>query len=319
MPLFSAFTPYGALTFSGEPSVVERIYRSMVAEVGPNYARGGLHDARLYARARMLARALLSAERAGNQLDPDKVTDLLPELEKDYGIRPGTLATILERRAELKARMLLPAGVNEANLVAVLQALLGSNFVRIYIPSTTEAIRWPDDADGDQMNFRLPTVDRKTFKLLGPVTDLGSTFYVSYTHLDGSEVAEEDRLVVGERVMVEPEHNVLGERVSVSHVGFVDSVPAFAGVFFQPHNPGAIVATQPYPAWWSSKRVILVIVKPAAARDPETRRKIDELMRRIVRGVTLWSIAEETTPGKSGPFQIGISPLGSTTVTELPP
>ena len=69
---------------------------------------------------------------------------------------------------------------------------------------------------------------------------------------------------------------------------------------------------QPWPYWTSTKRHYLVEVTASAAQDPEARRQIHALMRRMARGVSTWAIC-----GNAGPFTIGSPTLGIIGVTPI--
>jgi len=77
------------------------------------------------------------------------------------------------------------------------------------------------------------------------------------------------------------------------------------------------MTTAPFPYWVSSKRHNVIVLKAAAAADPEKRRQVNELLGRMLRGVSTWDIAAESTPGHAGPFKVGEGLLGVTPIGDL--
>lgn len=311
MPLLSAFTPLGVLRLQSTPSEAEKIYRSLIAGLGKdNYAvtPGSREDGWCYAMARCLAVARLTLIHAGKQIDPSCVYEYLADREAEWQIVPGPDDTILERRATLAARKLLPRGARREAVVDALQTLLGGAFVWYRTTKPAEIDTWPASAGAQPMNLQLPSVERKRLSITQPISiGLGSPQSVRYQLADAAQPA----LLAGDELVVEPENPARAEPVTV--LSLSAGPPAtFRATFNGPHDTGCLGTTMPWPAWASSQRFDLVILTAAAALDPETRRKLNDLLQRLLRGVSTWGIVQETGPGFAGPFVIGVSPIGAT-------
>ena len=108
MPRFSIFTPLGHLRFSRIPPLGKRLFDAGAASLGGGkpgtYALTGRTFAWLYAWSMTLGTVAVFQERAGQQWDPVRVTDLLELQERERGSIPQAGWTIGQRRAQL-ARM----------------------------------------------------------------------------------------------------------------------------------------------------------------------------------------------------------------------
>ena len=307
MPLLSAFTPLGQLTLSSDPSHAERFYDVLIAGLGENYNVdvGSRAEATCYARALRLGHIRYLLEHAGKQIDPSCLDEMLADREHEYGIVPGPNASMPARRGTVAARKLLPRGARREAVEDALRSLLGAAFVAYRTTHPSEIVNWPVGLGDQPQNLVLPTVPRKTARTVNPIMiGLGSAQSVNCAGVDPRDNA----FVVGDVVTVEPEILGITEVVTVIDA----NQDGFTAVFNNPHSPGCLVTTAPYPLWTGSQRASLIIVKPTYAIDPETRRKVDELMQRIARGVSTWCVVQETTPTQAGPFLIGHSPIGAT-------
>lgn len=321
MPRFSAFAPFGMLAFSSKPSEAEAIHGSIVASLGgdgTNYTiqPGSRADATAYAQAMGLARARLTIQRAGNQKFPSKVTDLIPNREEEYGLVPAATATISQRRAALVAAKLLPLGASQLVVENALRGLLGADFLAFRPTPTSEAVSWPANLGDQPQNLQAPSVPRKLFKTLDPVTAPGTlrirARQIAVPTAPGSNT---NAPLFGDKLVWDPENDARTE------VLFLETTTALGGgvwvlqcTFTSAHDPGVTVTTQPYPMWTSSKRHSLVILTNAAASDPEKRRQVDELMAKILRGVSTWSITDGSGGLTGGPFRVGVGRIGITTL-----
>jgi hypothetical protein len=318
---FSSFAPSGALVFSGKEHVGKTLYRSIVASLPIYDQTPGTHaEAKAYAQAMALARASRSLTKAKNQADPATAGELLPLLEQDFKAYPTAHATIPQRRAALQALERLPAGAVATNIIAGLRALLGAAFLAYRPVTVDEATVYPSDwsAGGTlKANPQRPERAPKFVELVDPVASLGAPIWVAYANADAT--AAPVTLAASDVVMVQPGNSALSERVTVLAVRLVAGVRAFQATFTRPHDPGAVVTTQNWPYWWSTKRQDFIVVTHAAAIDPETRRRVDEFMARVSRAVTRWAIVEPTTPGALtiGPLAAG-SAIGCVPVGQLP-
>jgi len=308
MPRLSAFTPTGLLRMSSQPSEAENIYHAVIALLGDNYdtSPGSRMDGWAYALARVLGVVRLTLIHAGLQIAPPYVAEMMGLREQEWQIVPGPDDSLPTRRATLAARELLPQGAARQAVVGALQTLLGSSFVWYRTTKPAELAVWPQALGDQPQNLQIPTVERKRLTVTAPISiGLGSPQAVPYAMVD----AEQPALLVGDKLLVEPTDLVRAEVVEIAAV----TPSTFTATFSQPHNVGSIGTTMPFPAWISTQRSDLVSVSPSIAVDPETRRKIGDLLERMLRGVSTWQIAAQTGPQTAGPFLIGVSPIGATT------
>lgn len=325
MPKFSAFTPFGMLSFSGRPSHGEAVYRSIVNNVNGDNAnnynvdQGSRTDAWAYMTAMGVARAQYALEAAQHEADSTRVTAMTAQREQQYKVPPGPHDSLSARRARITAARHAPGGGGADNVTAALQALLGASLKAVRYTKPAEVAAWPVNLGDPPMNLQLPTVPMKVFKTLRPISLFGSQA-VRYAKVTGLPYAftYAQKLIPGDVVVVSTEHSSLAERVTVTAVGTeLDVFDTFTATFAMAHEAGATMTTGDYPAWTSTQRYFLVVLAPAAARDPETRRRVHELLDRLVRGTSGWGIVEETSPGHTGPFKVEFSPLGCTTVGDV--
>jgi hypothetical protein len=314
---FSAFTEFGLDDFTGEAPLAERIYEALWSNLTgggrvPNYSKNGYTDAKVYATAMALARWLATAQRLDAQIDPDTVLELLTEREWEHGLVVPANATIAERRAALKAAMAaVPAeGWTFGTMQQALVDLLGSAFVDLRQLPGSSIVNTPADPSPGPGNFAAPSVQRKIFRLKeNASTFIGSSWNWAYEHLDGSAPTDAEALAEGELVVIEPEHNTRRERCVVEDDLGLDNtgVRAAAFTFTKTHHAGALITTQPWPYWVSTRCHWIVQLTAAAAVDAETRRRVDELMARMSHATSTWQIQGDDTP-----FLLDTSPLDVT-------
>lgn len=307
MPRFSAFTPFGAFRFSSAPSEVEKIYRVLLGNLGGNYAtgQGSRMDAWCYATARRLANVRLTLQHAGLQIYPPIVFEMMGERESEWQIVPGPKDGMLARRATLAARELLSKGARREAIVDVLSTLLGGVFLWYRTTKPNEIVTWPLALGDQPQNLQLPTVERKQLIITQPITfGFGAPQAVTYVMVN----AQQPALLKYDRLVVQGENLARAETVTVTAV----TPTTFTAVFNGVHDNRCSGSTMPFPVWVSNQRENLIIVAPAGAIDPETRRKINDAMERALRGVSTWAIVATTGLNTAGPFQVGVSPLGAT-------
>lgn len=309
---FSAFAPFGLGGFSGRVPLARRLYDALWANLNgagraENFARGGYTDARVFATAKALARWLTAARKLDAQLRPETVLELLAAREDEHGLVVPVGATLAERRAALQVQMRLGLGGSYGNLRQALEDTLGDAFVELRQLPTGSLVNVPADPTTGPGYFIEPQIPRRLFRLRDNLTVLGD-HVVAILHLDGSVPTDDELPLQFETFVVEPEHNVLRERVEIQAIG-TDSYGncLLLANFTKAHHAGALLSTQPWPFWLSTRRHWLVRLTPEAALDAETRRRADELMHKLVRGVSTWSLL-----GNDGPFEIDVSPLGVT-------
>lgn len=307
MPLLSAFTPCGILALSSAPSEAENIYNALINNLGGNYsvAQGSREDAWCYSLAMALARVRLTLIHAGLQISPLCVTEMMDDREDEWQIVPGPFDSLEVRRAVLAAREKLSRGARRESVEDALTTLLGDIFAWYYTTKRPDITTWPLDLGDQPQNLQLPSIPRKRLTITQPITvGLGSPQAVTYDFRNMSG----DDVLVGDTFTVDPDNFDRAEVVTVTAV----SSTTFTATFNNPHDDNVIATTMPFPMWVSNQRADLVVTTPAAAIDPEARRKVDDLMGRILRGVSTWAIVGESAPGIAGPFIIGTSPIGAT-------
>lgn len=317
MTRFSAFTRFGnGARFSSRPTHGERIYADLCANVGgeKNYSLdwGSLSQARLFASAMLVARVLYTVERAGSQFRPRKAYELLPALEFEYGISPERDGTVSERQNTLAAYARVSRGARRANVQAVLSELLGADF-RGYVTVDKTAAVVSHATPTDVGIYKPAGTPRSGFQLLDSVPVLGSPRTIRYASVFG---ASSDPLV-DELLVVDPADY---DRIEVVRITAVDTVAkTFTATFTKPHNAGVLGATGRHPYRMTSKRHNVVVLTSTALRSGRTRRIADRMLRRLLRGISTWSLSEEgSTPGSTGPFKVGEGQLGFTTIGAVP-
>lgn len=315
---FSAFAPFGLGGFSGRVPLARRIYDALWANLNgagraENFARGGYTDAKVFATAKALARWLTVACKLDAQLRPGTVLELLAAREDEHGVVVPVGATIAERRTALQVQMRLGLGGSYGNLRQALEDTLGGAFVELRQLPAGSQVNVPADPGPGPGYFIEPQAPRRMFRLRDNLSLLGPRV-VALLRLDGTVPTDVELPLVGESFVVEPDHNVLRERVTIDAIGTLAPDCLLYATFTRPHHAGALLVTQPWPYWISTRRHWVVRLTPEAALDAETRRRVDELMHRLVRGVSTWSLV-----GNEGPFELGESPLGVTPLSVVEP
>ncbi len=317
MPILSAFTPLGILELSGDESVARRIYDAMIASLGNNFnVEEGTHvEASIYAKAMRLAYVRNALRHAAHQLDPLRLEECLPIREAEYEIVPGPNDTDIERRRTVAARRLLPRGASREAVEDTLRTLLGDNFVSYRTTQPSEILVTPANIGDQPMNLQTPAVTRKLIRITSTISIIGQQL-VTYTPISPTANVGVHTLSPGDKLCVEPEISGRTETITVISLdfGFGEGELAFVADFANAHEPNSWATTAPMPIWSSTQRSVIVLVKSDAAIDPETRRKVNELMQRAMRGVTTWAVVEETSAKMSGPFQVELSHLSATTL-----
>lgn len=326
MPLLSVFTTCGLLELSGRRPYAQSTYEALKASLGGQLStEEGTHmEGFLYALAMAAARVHQTQQRAAKQRVALTASDGLADLERDYGLTPSPFDTVHERQVALSVRKRVPAGGTVVNIENAIRDVIGAeHFERYYAYDATTAALWPAALGDAPMNLQLPSVPRKLVAITQNISiGLGAPQAVTYETLVGDalamdatteEGAQSDALLVGDVLVVGGGASGLEERVTVQAVG----TGTFTATFAKAHGAGTVGTTAPWPAWSSSRRHALIVVDAATAADPESRRKIDEVMRRMARGVSRWDIVEGAVGATSGPFNPGsgipnITPIEAT-------
>lgn len=285
---FSAFKRFGnGFRFSSKPPVGQAIYETLRDGMGAAYETdfGGRQQARLFSQAMCLAAAQYEAERAANNQDPLTADELLPALERDYQVVAPYNATKAERRRVVSARRLTTRGPRKEAIEDALRTLLGADFLR-YEPTELQDIESFPAVPGAVGAFARAGAQKKVFRIVGYVSRCNQPVTVTFESLGGT-----DAPIIGEEYTVDPDSRCPNvEKIRIASV----SGSQLTATFTKPH-PAGILATRPHPLLISSKRYNRVIVTVEAATDPETRRKINEQMKRQLRGVSQWCIVQEGT------------------------
>lgn len=303
MPRCSAFTPFGLMSFSRR-TPAQDIYRAMVAGQSAAFdmTKGTPAEAEAYATSMALARARASIVSARNQHDPGKAYEMLPTTERDFGVVPGETDTIAQRQRVVAARNLISRGPRAESIENALRTLLGDVYVGYRVTSNTEKTVVPADPTNGPGVFARDSIPSKVFCLTSTASMPGVEVPFTYARLGDDDGV---RLVAGDIACVEPEHSTQTEKVTILSVSELTAT----AVFTKGHGVGASVIAGPVPIWRSTKRHVFVVVTSLAAIDPETRRKVHDLMRRISRAVTTWSIIQASSSTTIGPFTLELSPL----------
>lgn len=308
---FTAFAEFGQFELSSAPCLSQRIYEAIWASLGSNYARDGYTDAKVYATAMALGRIFATQARLEAQLDPATALELLPDLEREYGLIVPATATLASRREALAAQMKLPKGCSAPNLEQALLDLLGSGFLDVWEVDAADAVLDPA-TPGPPGNFVAPTAARGVYKLPQALSLLGSQTF-PLAHQDGTKAQLDELPEVGEALVLSPEHNTQRERVIVTAVVAGSPYNKVTAVLTKAHDDQDRVVRGPWPYWASTKRSSTIRVSAEVAADGIQRAALEALLGRLYRVVSTWWIA-----GSDGPFVLGTSPLGSTPFAGVP-
>lgn len=321
MGQFSAFAPFGLFDFSDDPSPAELYYNAMSEQLSPAFdlSVGTYEEAKMYARAILFGCAREQNRAANNQRVPSKVHDKLPTWEKDYGIIVEPTWSPDTRREVLTARVMLMHGPREEALWTELYALLGSSLYLIRATHPSERLIWPDPDPTGIGTFPVADAPLVFGRILDPVVVPGVSQTVHFVTVGDVQPT------VGQKLCFEPEVNVLTEAAVVTALGSDLSVgsPAISiinlltATFAKAKDANSWFASA-MPLWSSSQRILQVIVKPAAAEDPETRRKIHEVMARHCKTTTEWEILESSDGVHVGPWTVNVGVVGATAIGDAP-
>lgn len=269
-----------------------------------SYIRAGI-----YAKAYEIAWLELSSLAAGNQFIPSEATDLLSKFEWEYKLVPKISDDVATRQAALAAAAKLSGGAKRSNVESVLLDLLGADFIAYVTPDKTDTLndfvtQYLEFGNGafGVGNWVRPGTHAYVGRLLSNVVTTGPAT-VGYERIAGRETPPE----VGETILLDPGYT-RPEQIELTAV----TANTFTGAFTLAHAEGTIFTTGRCPTATTPNRVNLIILTSAAARDAETRRKVNRVMGKLLRATSRWSIVEEASPGRAGPFRLGEGLLGVT-------
>jgi hypothetical protein len=323
MPQRSAFTWPGAQGFYGGPTHIEQFYRLLPALWGTeiDFTEVGSDDElKLYAWSVVLGSALYEAEKAGNQANPLKASDLIPLLEQDFGIIPGAKDSLQDRQNAIAVAELFPRGCIPSNVVNASKLIVAAMNFLAYVPSPeapnpTRFPTWPISVGVVPGQFKDVRVLPRFLQLIDPVATTGER-WVAYENLD-TTITTPTLILNGETVVVQAGNTSTMERVTVDNVATPAAVPSgctpgynyFQADFQRSHDIGAPIVTGNYPYWWSTQRLSYIVVSATAAVNRQLRAKLDVLLGKILRTVDMWAIVQATTitatGGTVGPLVVG--------------
>ncbi len=305
MPRISAFSRFGNFAFSSAKPRAQVIYESMVANWGDafDFTKGNTMEAIVYAKAMARGSAAETVRRADNQKFPRKATDVIPELELDYGVVPPHGATMHQRRVALEEAKLYNYGAAAPNVEAALASAMGDDYRALLTFSVAEAGAAPASA----ASFVRPETPIRLFQNLSPIAFTGVPVTFSYVALDGST-----DLSTGDEVVFQPE--VLGHEETVT----ITAVPAAGqatATFTKAHDVDCFVRCGPWANRSYLTRLLLVVLEYSASLDAIKRAAVDKIMAAHTTGVTDWRIVAEDplNPGFTLPLTVS-GPIGISTI-----
>lgn len=307
MGTFSLFQPFGLFRFSGAKPIAEVIYEQMLKGLGAeiNFDEDSNVQMELYANAIVSAIARKTVEKGFNQHDPLRVGDLLEAQEWENGLVPLASQTRSQRRQTLAAIRSLTIDGKFSTISQQLQNMLGDKLV-FY-----RTVRLDDLFAGIGIFIRTDDLYKETqspitiasLRIASPNVGNGIRFYTE--HVFGVRKIFE----VGEQILLEPGLS-RAERVTVDASG--DGW--FECTAYYPHDVGSFVGNMHFAYTPNSKRTHFIVLQEPYAFDPTLRGQIDVVMRRLVTGSSVWHVLNEDQSGASGPFTIGESKLGTSSI-----
>jgi len=309
VPRFSAFN---STHFTSRSPYTEQVYVEMTKALGSgkNYTTefDSLVGARLYANAMALGRCKYAIERSGQQFRCDTALESLPKLEREYGLIPERGATIAQRRAKLVVAARIARGASRSNVEFVLTELFGSDFIAYLTVAVPDMVVSPA-LPATTGVYEKPGSLRGAFETLDSVTTNGSPVTIRCSLIAGAQ----ETLRVGGRFVIDPGSYSRVEAVAPTQIVHVGTVVNVTAIFTKPHDRGVFVATGRHANQATSKRHNTFWMSPTAAVDAKVRKRVHRAARRLLRGISTWSVADD-----SGPFQVGVGRLGVTPIGALP-
>lgn len=278
MAFNDAFGIFGHYAFSSRPTHGRSIYETIVENQGDSYDSdfSSLQSARLYADSICLASAQYQLDRALNNRDVSKATELLTQLEKDFQVTPGQNDTLKQRRDFLVAVVKVSKGNSQGAIESALKSAIGDDFISYTHLTPTLFPEFP----GSTGIFPRDGEPIKQFKIVPYIATTGTSITVPISVVEHSEYP-----IAGESYIVDPDPRMNIEKITIESV----SGNSITTTFSRAHEPMSS-ATSPYPLWSSYARYSNITVSHSAVSDPEKRRKINEIMSRSARGVSQWAI-----------------------------
>lgn len=332
---YSLFAPKGLHLYQGGKPLAQAIHETalaLFAKYGADQGSlstepGSLIDLFSFMLALALARAARMNQRADGERFADGAYHLLAAFEQEYGLRPGDGDTLATRRSELAQAKRFPRGCTRAELEQQIRDLLGDDFIGVHIPAAADVVNWPEELGDEPQLLVDPLIPRKLVRLPYAVsTGLGAAQYIAYEPIDPAAGDDaEGTLTAGDQLVIGVENLGLAEVVevlSVQEPGDGETYPLMEVVLTKAHDPGALGAAMPFPAWGSSQRHVFAVLTRDAGLDPEIRRKLDDKLTKILAGVTTWTICPASGAAQAGPWtlgdpvlsRLGMNPMGTLSV-----
>jgi hypothetical protein len=298
----SAFSPFGVFRFSAAESPCERHYNNLRNTLGDAF-QGPVQDALTYALGMALGVMDLTIEGAAAQADPNQVTVLLPDLEKDHRLYPLPGDSDNVRRARLAEVMAVGYGGTPTAIEDGLAAILGTLLIDVMWLDIADVTTFPASVaiSPESTPLRYVTLDETVFP--------GSRT-VSYTALvtDGNPVS------IGDVLTVDPGQYGLEERVTVTDATSSTITATFANI----HESGARATTGHWPHWGSDRRQTIVIVDESVLSNPSLLARVEWFLRRMLTGASTWVL---TTGTAGNPTHLSVGStvaIGHSLIAEPP-
>ncbi len=306
MPRASAFN---STHFSSRPPHGELFYREIVKSLGDNYDTdfNAPAMARVYADAMAYGRALYAIERAARQIQPARAYELLPALEREYGVIPEPGSTISQRQTEVAVAAIIARGARRSNVEAVLAQLFGAGFVQYITTSVDDAVLSSSAPEATGV-YDSPGTPRSAFRLIDAVATTNAPVTITASLVAGLAAAPEP----DSRFIIDPGDYGRCEAVTVIAASLAGTSLTLTANFVNAHAIGTVLATGRHPNLATTKRLNLFKMSAASAVEARTRRRLNRAADRLLRGVSTWSIVDG-----SGPFRVGVGRLGVTTIGEI--
>jgi hypothetical protein len=190
------------------------------------------------------------------------VLELLPDLEREYGLVPEATATVPQRRADLAVAAWIARGARRSNVEAVLAQLFGAEVVEYITIAIADAVV-STGAPESRGVYARPGTPRMVFRSNAPVTLTGVAVTVQATLAAGDGVAP----AVGSRVIVDPSDHGRAEAVTVEAATLTGTALSLTATFTKAHVAGTVLATGRHPSIVTNKRHNVFLMSSAATRN----------------------------------------------------
>jgi hypothetical protein len=315
----SLFAPPGLDLLVGTEPLAQQLHKtalrlfsnSTIDNGGLSTEEGSLVDLFCFMLAISLAVAATTVKRVDAERTGGKAYFSLSKQEKEHQLSPAAADTLKTRRAALTAAKRVPRGSRRAELEQMLRDLLGDDYLGLHVSSGAEVVSFPEDL-GLQPQLLIDVVSpRKLLRIIPAIcTDLGGSKTVQYEAVDPLSIDSDHTLVVGDKLVIEPELLHRAEVVTITAVSNEDDGLFFTAEFDNAHEPNCWAVQMPFPVWTSTQRQLLIALSADAASDPDKRGKANVALEKTLTGVTTWALCGSSGSGTIGPWTIGDPQLG---------